>query len=217
MTTANTLIADALAEIGVLSDGQTASSADAALALRRLNQIMQRWANFRLLSPSLTEVSVPLTGAQSYVIADKPVRVQSAKFVDATGLESPAEVVNAQTWDGIAQKDVAGAPELVWYEAGTGAVYVYPKASGYTLKMDCQVVLATFEASTPVDLPAGYESALMLTLACDLCRPFGRQVPADLKQAAAAAVRAVKRTNTETMLLSIDLAEQQQYQIERGY
>lgn len=226
MTTANTLIADALTEIGVLPAGQTASAEDAALGLRRLNQLVERWSNSRLFFPALVEISVPLNGAQSYtigptgvVVAARPIRVQSAKWVDSAGLETPAEIANAQTWDDITQKDVTGSPDLLWYEAtlGNGRVWVYPKASGYTLKMECLTLLQSFEQSTVLTLPEGYESALMLTLACDLCRAYSRAVPPDLRAAAAAATRAIKRTNTEPMLLTVDLAAGEEYQIERGY
>jgi hypothetical protein len=225
MTTANTLIADALTEIGVLAAGQTPTADDAGLGLRRLNQLVERWSNHRLFFPALTEISVPLTGLQSYtigptgaVVASRPIKVVSAKFVDASGLETPAEVVNNITWDDIFNKDVTGSPECIWYEAstGNGRVWVYPKASGYTLKMECQTLLRSFAQSTELDLPEGYESALMLTLACDLCRSFNRPVPAELRAAATAATRAIKRTNNAPLLLSLDMVGEE-YQIERGY
>ena len=65
MTTAIELITDALTEIGVAEAGQSVAPEDAALGLRKLNQLMQRWTNARLTFPTLTIISVPLTGAAS--------------------------------------------------------------------------------------------------------------------------------------------------------
>lgn len=229
MTTAQQIIEDALTELQVIGAGQAVAPEDIDLGLRKLNQILQRWANLRLMLPVLAEVSVPMNGAASYtigptgaVVAARPVRVVSARAVDGAGTEYPVDVLGQALWDSIAVKDVTGGPvSAVWYRATNtdGTLYVYPKAdSTYTLKLRCLALLETFTVSETVALPEGYETALTLTLADDLAGAYGRQSSPDLRRRATAAVRAVKRSNTEPLILGIDanLIGQQSFEIERG-
>lgn len=226
MTTAATIIADALAEIGAIGAGDAVAPNDASLALRKLNQIAQRWANTRLMIPALTEIAVTLNGAASYLVGPggatvtlRPVKVNSATATDANGTEYPVEVLTRDRWDAIAVKNVTGGPpSLVWYEPvnTNGRIHVYPKASGYTLKLDCQVLLTTFALASDISLPDGYESALTLTLAVDCAGAFGVKASQDLRMRAMGARAAIHRTNTEPLWLSIDSGGEP-FMIERGY
>lgn len=227
MSTALDIITDALTELGVVGAGDTVEPEDAALGLRRLNQVLQTWANSRLTIPALTEISVTLTTAQTYLIGPggatattRPVKVNTAKSRDSNGTEHPVYVINAAQWDDLAVKDVTGGPPLyVWYEATStnGTAHVYPKAPGYTLVLDCQALLTSFAStSTSFTLPDGYEMALYLTLADALAVSYGKQLPPDTRRRMAGAVSAIKRTNTEPLLLRVT-DEGQEYQIERGF
>lgn len=225
MTTALTLITDALLEIGAHDAGQAVPAEDAALSLRLLNRIMGRWSNSPAMFPVIPEQSVTMTGAASYVIGPstslvRPLRVDRATFILGE-VECPVNVLNRAEWDRIAVKDVDGGPVSdVWYEASNtnGRVYVHPKAPSGTLKIEGATKVATFAGlSTEVDLPEGYESAIVLTLALDLAGPFRVQPPADLRQRAAGAVRAIKRMNTEALLVSVGLVGSQEFEIQRGY
>jgi hypothetical protein len=228
MTTALELVTDAAVEIGVVATGQTLSAGDSALMLRKLNQRLGTWSNARLMTPTLAEVSVTLNGAQSYTIgpsgadvtATRPLKVERASATDAGGIEYPVRVLTREEWDAIAFKNVSGGPpDCVWYDAQntTGRVYVYPKSTGYTLKLDCLSRLATFATlATTCALPDGYENAIVLTLAEDCAGSFSRPITPDLARRARGARAAIKRTNTETLLLEIDPAAEP-YQIERGF
>ena len=176
MTTALDIITDALQELGVVGAGDAVEPEDAALGLRRLNQILQTWANSPLSLPVLTEISVTLTTAQEYTIgpsggtvALRPVKVVSATALDTSGNEHPVGVINDAQWAQIFDKSVSGgAPLYVWYEATStnGTAHVYPIAAGYTLVLRCQALLTSFASTgTAFTLPEGYEAALYLTLA----------------------------------------------------
>ena len=228
MTTAIELITDALAELGVIAAGQSVQPEDAALGLRRLNQLMQRWTNARLTFPVLTTISVPLNGAASYaigptgdVVTVRPVKIISATAVDAGGTEYGVNVIPRELWDSITVKAADGGPPCdVWWSAQptNGRIYVYPRSTGYTLKLACQTLLNSFAGvSTNAVLPEGYESAIYLNLADDLAASYGKQLSADSRRRAAGAMRAIKRTNAEPVLLSIEAKSSGDYQIERGY
>lgn len=227
MTTALQIITDALSEIGVVGAGDAVEPGDAALGLRKLNQVLQRWANMRLMLPVLAEVSVPMSGAASYtigptgaVVAARPVKVSAARAVDA-GVEYPVDVLGQALWDAIGVKDVTGPVSAVWYQATNtdGTLHVYPKASSGHVKLRCLTVPESFTLAEAVTLPEGYESALTLTLADDLSGVYGKQATPDLRRRATAAVRTVKRSNTEPLILGVDatLIGSPSFQIERGH
>lgn len=229
MTTSLQIITDALAEIGVVGAADAVQPEDASFCLRKLNQILQRWANMRLMLPALVEVSVPMTGAATYtigptgvVVATRPVKVSSARAVDGAGTEYPVSVLGQELWDSIAVKNVTGGPvSMVWYESTPtdGTLHVYPKPdSTYTLKLRCLSLLETLTIAEVLTLPDGYETALTLTLADDIAGAYGRQSTPDLRRRATAAVRTVKRSNAEPLILGLDasLIGQQSFEIERG-
>lgn len=227
MTTALTLITDALIEIGAHDLGQSVPAEDAALGLRYLNRIMERWSNSPAMFPVLPEISIPMTGAASYtigptgdVVSARPLRVDRATFFSG-GVEYGVNVLSRAEWDAISVKDVAGGPVSgIWFDAANtnARVYVYPKASEGTLKLDAPTLLGTFAStSSALDLPAGYESAIVLTLASDLAGAFQRPLTPDLRVRTAGAVRVLKRTNTEPLLVSTGLMTAEDFEVERGY
>lgn len=228
MTTALDLVTDALLEIGVAESGQTVNAEDGAIGLRYLNRLLQRWSNAPAMFAVLPEVSVTLTGAASYTIgptggtvAARPLRIDSAVYVDAGGLESPVTVLSRAQWDAIAVKAVASSVVSdVWYDATVtnGTLHVYPKGTTGTLKAQGASLLTSFAGlSTVVTLPDGYESAIVPSLAIDLAPVFQVQVTKDLRIKATGAIRAIKRMNAEPLHLSVGLVGGQKYEIERGY
>ena len=54
--------------------------------------------------------------------------------------------------------------------------------------------------------PPGYQDGFLYDLALRLCRPFGKPVTADLRQAYAEAIANLKRPNVEPGLLGVDAA-----------
>ncbi len=226
-TTAIDLITDALIEIGVLGAGQTPAAEDAALGLRYLNRLVQKWSNTPLMMPVVTQVSVSLTGAASYtigptgdVVTTRPLSVVDAYAVDSGGLRWGVRVYGRQEWNAVGDPNTSGGPpSIVYYERSTtnGRVYVYPRSTGYTLQLDCLSLIGSFDLATTVGLPDGYESAIVLSLAEELTGPYTRPASMDLKVRAKGARAAIKRTNLDPLMLSQPLAEGEDFQIERGY
>ena len=228
MTTALEIITDALFEIGAAETGQSVPAEDSALALRKLNQIVQRWSNSPLAFPVLQEFSITLDGSASYTVGPggtpvtlRPIKIVAATAIDSGGLETSVRVLGQTEWDAITLKDVdGGPPDSIWYQASVtdGVVYVYPKSTGYTLKLDAQGLLnSALVLATTLTFPEGYESALMLTLADDLGASFGKPTPPDIRRRAAAAMALIKRTNAQTLLAQVGLTGGADYHIERGY
>jgi hypothetical protein len=227
MTTALTLITDALIEHGVIGAGDDPQPEDAALCLRKLNQILQRLSTSRLAFPTLTEISVPLTGAESYTVGPtgvitvaRPVTVNSVTALDSAGMEYAVKAITRAEWDSIGLKSATGGPpECVWYEATNtnGVIHVYPVSTGYTLKMDCQVLLSSFASvHDQLALPEGYESLLTLMLADDIGPAFGRETSRDLFRRLRTALNGIKVVNAEPVYLSAGMGAAD-FRIGRGY
>lgn len=229
MTTALQIINEAFEEIGVKEVGQSLPAEEADRGLRLLNRVLDTWATMRLLAPYSTTVSVPMTGAASYtigptggVVAARPVKILSATAQDSAGLDYPVTVIDKARWDEIPDKATTGGPpQFVWYDSAipNGRVYVYPRPdSEYTLQLDCQVLLTTFSTlSTNVTLSPGYSNALSLALAVAAAPGYSVPVSADLQRSATAAVRAIKKINSQSINSVHELAAEGDFMIERGY
>ena len=229
MTTALQLITDALQEIGVVADGETPSADQSAHGLRALNRMLGRWSQRRLMLPSLAEVSVPLDGSASYTIgptsadvtAARPIRIEMARAVDASGFEYQVAVLNQQRWNSVLDKTTTGGPpDRVYYAATNtnGTLYVYPVASGYTLRLDCRSVVASFATlTTQLALPDGYEDAIIPSLADALASSYGIKTPGDVLRRSTVAIRAIQNANAESLTLRVGLASGENFMVERGY
>ena len=230
MTTALTLITDAMAQANLTESGQSLPSEEAQTGLRALNRLMGKWSQMRLLIPALAQYTVTLNGAASYTIGPtgvvvglRPIKVLSATATDAAGTDYEVHLRTQEQWDAIPLKDVdGGPPDQVWYQPtlGNGRLWVYPRSTGYTLQLDAQALVASFPSlTTDLTLPEGYEAAIVPSLADELCSTYGVQTPGDVLRRAAGAVRALKRTNSEPIRADHDLAEigRNSFIIERGY
>lgn len=230
MTTALTLITDAMAQANLTESGQSLPSEEAQTGLRALNRLMGKWSQMRLLIPALAQYTVTLTGAGSYTIGPtgvvvglRPIKVLSVTATDSFGTDYHVAIRTQEQWDAIAVKAVdGGPPSEVWYQplTGDGKLWVYPRSNGYTLQLDAQALVASFASlSTDLTLPEGYEAAIVPSLADELCSTYGVQTPGDVLRRAAGAVRALKRTNSEPIRADHDLAEigRNSFIIERGY
>ena len=228
MTTALELINDALLEIGVKDESNALTADQSSHALRVLNRMLALWSQRRLLLPVMSDVSVTLDGSASYTIgptgdvtAARPLRIEHARAVDANGVEYHVNVMGQPRWNAIPDKAVTGGPPSdIWYEATNtnGIVYVYPKANGYTLKLNCRSLLTSFAGlTTEVTLPDGYEAAIVPNLADAVSSSYGQKTPLDVLRRGTAALRALKNVNAEPLEAAIGLNVSQEFMIERGY
>ena len=119
--------------------------------------------------------------------------------MDRNGITYPVKVIDNERYDPITYKALAGAnPQAIYYEATypNGTLYLYPIASGCTLKIRVLNSVKQFAStSVNIDMPEGYEDAIMLALAIRMAPGYGKQVNPDTKQAARRAMNAIKVTN----------------------
>jgi hypothetical protein len=206
-----TLITDALMEIGVQAQGEPVSAADGAFALGRLNAIVDTWNGERsqvladssalfTLVPALSPHTIgPAVLVPTWAASSRPVALLSVRLVEAGGSRTPLDIHHGiDWWAGQTSPTDTGTPTDVCYvpDWPLGLLYFWPVPNvAQAVELFSRVLVAAFDLPTLITLAPGYQSALMFTLAEDLCAPFGRPAPADLKGKANKARALVQRNN----------------------
>lgn len=216
MTTAIDLISRSMRRAGILAAGETLQPHDAMDAISILNGILEQWLIDGLLAYTVTEVVIPATGASSYsigptgdVIADRPTKINEA-FSRRGSTDRDIQIIADRRFDSIAHKDRKGRPQLLRYraDAPNGVIDVWPVPSaGYSIHLTVDKPLGKVEyPAQEIILPTGYDRALFLTLAVDMCVEFQRSIPVGLVDLMNTAVSDVRRTNLREDVATFDVA-----------
>lgn len=226
MATARDLIYDAMFACGALGQGDVAPSAgDADLCLRRLQRMLDSWSVDGLMVPFITEETISLVqGQQAYTTADlstaaRPVAIESGAFVRFGNVDYPLTVIPKSEWDRIGYKDTQGIPEVVWYEPDmTGSFQFYPvPAEAMTAYFNVRRVLTgPLTLTTQIDLPPGYDKAIVDCLAMDIAPSFGQQISQGLLMAARAAKAQLERMNYVPLVADTGMRRFYRYDVHRG-
>lgn len=233
MTTATTIITDALQDLGALSAGQSPTSDDLADALRRLNKLVASWSLDNLMVPYRTQISHVLNGSESYTIGTggdinttRPLAIESA-FVEHNDTDYPMRVSRDRSeYDRIDEKDITGIPRFVYYEPSVplGRLFVwYVGDANYTLKLNTRGQLTAFpDATTDVDLAPGYDLAMETNLAIILAGAYEASVSAETAKTAKDSLSRIRRLNRQEPVMSYpggipSSGRRSRFNIEAGY
>lgn len=169
MTTARSIVGDALRLINRLSPGETLDADTAADCLAGLNSIADEingsgaflWREILTTSSALNSVTATLgthwTGITS-----------GTKILGAT-VDSGGDVMLSQLtmeqYHGMVEKATTGAPAYFAHD-GAATVYFYPVPTGQTVKIRTRQVMSAFaDLDTDYEMPAGYRAHLAGLLA----------------------------------------------------
>jgi hypothetical protein len=133
----------------------------------------------------------------------RPVKLKAASTLAANGTEKEARVCTAEQWAAVADKSRTGIfiEDLFW-DGGfpSGNIYVSPMpASGSCILRTYEAITQFANLTDPVSLPPGYERALVITFALELCIPFGRPIPEGLPQLAEEATMTMAGLSAEIL------------------
>lgn len=204
-TTAAVIISDALKEILVIGEGEDPSATMLSDGLRMLNRLLDTFSNNTDFAYFASMEQKALTGQQMLtigptgdIVTTRPIKIETA-VVDRNGITYPVKVIDNEKYDQITYKALAGAnTQAVYYEPTypNGTLYLYPISTGCTLKMRVLNSVKQFAStSVSIDMPEGYEDALILALAVRMAPSYGKNVNPDTKTAARKAMKAIKITN----------------------
>lgn len=189
MPTVSELIHSSFRLIGQIYAGETLETAELADAFVALNQMIASWNTEGASLVGRKPVTQALTTAtQSYALAARPVKIESAS-VSSGGTDHPLEIVDDVGWEQITEK---GALAIVTrklfcdYQYPTSTVYIWPapRTTG-TLEMWTLAPITAFATTgETVALPQGYEIAVRFNFALVVAGEYGRPVdPSVLAQA----------------------------------
>jgi hypothetical protein len=137
--TAQELINQALRSIGALASGESPSTEESNDALAALNQLLASWSSQALPIYQITRTTVTLTGAASYTLATRPVKIKAASISTTATMSVPLAIATAREWAEYLDKaSTADFPEMLFYEDGYphGRIHIAPiRAAGGSLEL----------------------------------------------------------------------------------
>ena len=203
MTTARNIIKRALQKNGVLTKAESPSGDEASDGLSALNGLLASWSNDGLLVYARTSESFPLVSGQAnYSIGaggdfdtDRPLQILTA-FTRISNVDYDMDIVGDEIFDTITQKNITSSiPDVMTYVPSTprGEITIYPVPTTGTLHIRTEKQLSSFATlDTELDLPPGWERALIFNLALEIAGEYGQPVDQLTYQIAKEALHNIK-------------------------
>jgi len=228
VATYRTLIADALLDLGVLAEGETAGADEEASALRTMNRMLDSWdaEKLRLYTVARTEATI-VSGTATYTVGSggdfdvgRPASVDQIvglNYQDTSGTndrEQPLHRHTEESWSQVAIKDTQSTyPTSYYYDAnfssGLATITLYPVPTGTTLELVLYAWTHLSQVTTvtnTVTLPPAYERAIVKNLAIELAPSYGKQPSQLLMQQAMNSTEVMKRANNRLRDLAFEPA-----------
>jgi len=233
MATAQDLIESALRKINILGVGQSLSADEAQDALETLNQMISSWSVEGYLIYNETQESFTLSGAvASYTIGSgqtfntsRPLEIIAA-FVRQAGSSNDYNLTlfDERQYALIPDKTAEDMPEILYYNANypNGTIYLYPVPyDGSALHIYSRKELSSFSTlQTTVNLPAGWEQAIVFNLAVLLAPEYEREASPTVKMTAANSKKSIKvatrRNDNDSRFLEDTLTRRGNFNILTG-
>lgn len=216
MTTALDIIKRSIRLLGVYSVGEEPSADEAQDALTALNSMLDSWANDNLLVYAKTLDSVPLIAGQSSftmgptgsVVTTRPVFVDEASYIVYQNVSYPLEKLTLSDYNEIGLKtNQSGIPTSFWclMNYPNITVTLWPVvADSMTMNVWSNKLITSFASlTTTIELPPGYQRLIEYALAEELAPEYEVPVPIAVASTSAKAKRSIKRTNTQSPLMSM--------------
>ena len=213
-TKAIDLITASLQEFNAYAAGETPSAADATFAFDKLNARLDEWSarkpfayamsfNVFTLPINTQPVTIGPQGAD-FTVPQRPERLEGANLI-LTGqsnqpIDVPMGIRDEQWWNYQQTKSLTSTfPTDVYYQPDfpNGNLFFWPIATqGYQVRLEWWTwVTQAATQQTVLVLPPAYYNALRLTLAEELCEPFGKTPGPMLMRNALMARKAVQANN----------------------
>lgn len=206
--TARQIITASLRKLGVIASGETPGSEDLQDGLSALQGLIDSWSAIDLLSYVETKETFTLTpGKQEYTIGSsgdfdtgRPIEILGLSVLEAGGPEIHLEHLKFEQWYGASR---ANATSSLPYEFYFETAWPLAKLKLYPVPSEAkQIVIysrkpfssvSTVNAS--VDLPHGYEDAVVYNLALELADEYGAEVSPLIVKKADDALAMIKARN----------------------
>lgn len=222
-TTANavavlTILTDALVNISAIQLGASPSAPVAALALGKLNALLDEWNAYRpatwcekyedfTLSHASNPYSIGSSSAD-FSVDQRPVTIDGMGIVSGSFVR-PVWPCSYDFLLSNGNLALSGWASRYYYEPDYPNGYLYFRpipAVGDVVRVFTRKLLAQVTMSEILSLPPGYRSAITGTLTEMIATPLGRDVPAQITRLAAIARQRIFDNNTVIPTMSTNLA-----------
>lgn len=230
MKTTGDIIRSAMRKIGVLGAGEPLPSNEGDDALQTFSQMVDAWNNEKLLIPVYSTVSkVLVPGVSDYTIGiyptspvpanhietARPEQMLSAFIRDGGGTDYSIDFIDVNKFNDIPQKSNQVRPTRIYIRKSwpmDTLIFNSSPTVNDTLhievKQPLSEILKTATLIDVIDLPPGYERALIYNLGLDLCDEWGKQPSQLLAVTAVEGKKWLKRVNAKTLSMRTDSALQ---------
>lgn len=173
--------------LGVLDSGEGLSTQQKNDGLAAANNLLDNWSSESVFIPSDTLVSaIPVVaGTQSYTIGPtetigvtRPVKIEAASFLNASGEGGPIEVVDEKKWASLPDRQSqSNHIRFLFYDRGlpTGTIYLspVPLSTNPTLELHVWAPLTEFaDLTTTITFAPGYLRPFIEALAIEIAPQY---------------------------------------------
>lgn len=212
MTTLQDIITKSFRKVGILTLNETPTADMANDAVDAINDMLASWeAEHSLLCYARSWETFTLTGGQkSYTMGSggnfntvRPAAI-IASYVTIGNADLAVKVISDEVYNqNIPVKSVQGTPKWLVYDNAYPLcnIKIYPTAAGaYPLFLLTEKPLGSYALTDTVDLPPGWERAIVFNGAIEIAGEYGQQIPESVAAVAimskGALIRQVSRTRS---------------------
>lgn len=202
MTTGRILVKKALQRAGIITKNEAPAADEISDGLDTLNDMIASWSNDNLLCFARTLETFPLTGASEYTIGTGQTfnTARPTMIVAATlrwqNTDYDLAIVSDDSFERfVRDKAETGLPNTLSYDNGfpVGKIRLWPSPmSGYSLRLLTEKPLSAFTLDTVLELPPGWNRAIITNLSEELKPEYGQPADAGAKATAIDALAAIK-------------------------
>lgn len=207
-------ITKALQKIGVVAQGESATTAQASDALDAFNALASSLSADNLLTVAQIQDSFSLVaGTAEYTIGanqtfdtTKPLSVKNAYVKDSVNTDHPLSIVPRNIYDAQADKTSQGIPRILFYDKGTtqnanntGTIKLnpVPNANDTLVMISEKPFTRAANAAEAITFPGEYDRMFIFNLAIDLAPDYGITPTQEVKDIAKESKEIIENLNAQ--------------------
>jgi hypothetical protein len=215
-------------KIGVLAFGEPLPANEGDDALDVFRQMVDAWTLETLLIPVVGVVTHQLiAGVSEYTIGiyptdpipdthietARPEKILASYIRDTAGTDFHLRITEVKTYSLISRKTTEARPSRMYVRGGWPLNTILFDTTPYadeTLRLEViqplSEILPLLSLTEEINLPPGYEEALVYNLAMKLSSEWGKDVKSEVAATAVAGKKLIKRSNYRDVVLRVDRA-----------
>jgi hypothetical protein len=219
--TGRDLVSSSLRLLGVLASGEAPSAAEAVDGLSAINRMLDSWSTEGLMIYSSAREEFTLTaGVSAYTMGvgatfntSRPQKILRAALEMGSNpaIEYPMRILTVEQWADIVQKTTQSTIPTDIYPEGTYPnetlnLYPAPDAAQTLVLYSWKPLSQIATLNTAIELPPGYQKALVYNGAVELAPEYGKMIPDAVSMGASESKATLKRMNARPYYLKVDPA-----------